>query len=842
MSNKKVLTGTPNAFPVHGSFIAGDVLTDPLGAVLPTGAGVSLSKITVMPTNVSAFPSYGVQTFTDLNDAWASIPRTDFSYKQICNDWIVYIPPGTYTPASNNIAIKGITVNGSNRILDWGYSYGCIQLNGNTTLNNPTITSLANINGLSVGMLVTGPNIPANTYILSFPGTTSVTLTQNATATASAQPFIFADVNKANINQIVTGPGLASGTTIQALGFTAGYYQGSGVTFTQGSNIITGITSTSTLFVGQMVYSGGSAAYLPYTYITAILGLNSVQVAIPATASGSTSLSGVASFYAQVSNNATSDNRNVNYTVNIPLRITGTTNGTSTVSNCNYVCNAMIGKVLTGADIPVGTTITAVSYNSTTNLGTLTLSQAATGSTTNEVLSLQIPNMFFCEMVGKRISNITLGTVNIGDCSTATAATAFAWSPEAGIDHFIDLYIQPGFHATVFTTRHVFHWQSVVNHSEANTTHDSYASKGKLSGSIRVLDPISGGSPQQHFVLGDLEVFGNPIYTINSVQTGTTTLGSTTISALTSTAGLILGQAVSGSGIPTDTYIQTITDATSLVISKPATASASPSLTFAWGGTPQGSNSSSVLSVDFSLCSTVTYYLSLYKVRLRGILNGRNTQGLTSPAYRIELANIEHVEFSGYVGVIAYNHVQNTAFKAGMYWNAVDSAFDCYGMTSSQAYSTAAFNSAGSSVPLRVDSYTNYTMKMAGTIIGSTTPKLIFGDHTTASAALTAQTASIGSTTIFTPASDGIYQISVYTSTTTAGSSGTEVTTIGWKDDTTTQSVSLAAIQLSTQGSYAQQMLVAKCKSGQPITYSTVVAGSGGSPQYALYVNVVNLT
>jgi len=62
----------------------------------------------------------------------------------------------------------------------------------------------------------------------------------------------------------------------------------------------------------------------------------------------------------------------------------------------------------------------------------------------------------------------------------------------------------------------------------------------------------------------------------------TGTLNSTTsVTALASTNGLAVGQPVSGTGIPTGTYITAINSATAITISQPATVSSSQTLTFA---------------------------------------------------------------------------------------------------------------------------------------------------------------------------------------------------------------------------------------------------------------------
>ncbi len=54
-----------------------------------------------------------------------------------------------------------------------------------TTLGSPTLATIASTTDLRIGMRVKGTGIPASTYILAIPSGTTVTMTKNATATAS---------------------------------------------------------------------------------------------------------------------------------------------------------------------------------------------------------------------------------------------------------------------------------------------------------------------------------------------------------------------------------------------------------------------------------------------------------------------------------------------------------------------------------------------------------------------------------------------------------------------------------------------------------------------------------
>jgi hypothetical protein len=71
-------------------------------------------------------------------------------------------------------------------------------------------------------------------------------------------------------------------------------------------------------------------------------------------------------------------------------------------------------------------------------------------------------------------------------------------------------------------------------------------------------------------------------YAANSVGTGATTSGSTTVT-VASTAGMYPGQEISGTGIPANTYVRSVTDGTTAVLTQAATATGS-GLTFTLGG------------------------------------------------------------------------------------------------------------------------------------------------------------------------------------------------------------------------------------------------------------------
>lgn len=112
-----------------------------------------------------------------------------------------------------------------------------------------------------------------------------------------------------------------------------------------------------------------------------------------------------------------------------------------------------------------------------------------------------------------------------------------------------------------------------------------------------------------------------------------------------------------------------------------------------------------------------------------------------------------------------------------------------------------------------------------------------------ATVALTAQAASIGTTTLYTPVAAGMYRVSVYHLVTTAAtSSGTLNTTIGWTDDESAKTnLPAAQLDLTVDQSAASGTVFARATAAA-ITYSTTMAGEDGSPKYSLFIVVERLT
>ncbi len=104
---------------------------------------------------------------------------------------------------------------------------------------------------------------------------------------------------------------------------------------------------------------------------------------------------------------------------------------------------------------------------------------------------------------------------------------------------------------------------------------------------------------------------------------------------------------------------------------------------------------------------------------------------------------------------------------------------------------------------------------------------------------LTAQTGSVTATNLFTPSANGLFRVSYYLTTTTAGSAGTVSVTFTWTDEAKAETFTSTALSLSALGALAlQQPLVIYAKTTAAIQYSTTVSGATGSPQYSLHIRI----
>lgn len=132
-------------------------------------------------------------------------------------------------------------------------------------------------------------------------------------------------------------------------------------------------------------------------------------------------------------------------------------------------------------------------------------------------------------------------------------------------------------------------------------------------------------------------------------------------------------------------------------------------------------------------------------------------------------------------------------------------------------------------------------------VVGNTTA----ASGTLGSSSLTGQTASIASTTLLTgtSATAGMYRVSAYMKTTTAGTAGDVVKlTVSWNDGSAqtidipwmTTAGAATNLDLGTLNADVQGSVVVYAAASQNITYTTTVTKTG-SPQYFVYVRIEKL-
>ncbi len=134
---------------------------------------------------------------------------------------------------------------------------------GNTTSGSKSVTSVTGAAGLLIGETVSGTGIPLGTTITAISGPT-ITLSAAATANGTAVSLTAGSTLLTNVStviglavgQTITGPGIPTGTTITAITPSFSF---TGST-TKGSTSITNVSSTAGLVVGQVVSGPGIPA------------------------------------------------------------------------------------------------------------------------------------------------------------------------------------------------------------------------------------------------------------------------------------------------------------------------------------------------------------------------------------------------------------------------------------------------------------------------------------------------------------------------------------------------------------------------------------------------------
>ena len=327
---------------------------------------------------------------------------------------------GTWTGGSNTVTVAstagmldGSTVTGA------GIPAGTFIVNhGATTITlsnattapgtnqsidiiSPVVTGLSSTTGLFVGQPVSGTGIPAGAKILSIDSPSQITLTEFAT-TNGPQALTFAFITQevgvlhtfattgtwtggSNTVTVASTAGMLDGSTVTGAGIPAGTFivnHGattitlSNATTAPGTNqsidiispVVTGLSSTTGLFVGQPVSGTGIP---PNAKILSIDSPSQITLTEFATTNGPQALT-----FAFITQEV-----GVLHT----FATTGTWTGGSNTVTVASTAGMLDGSTVTGAGIPAGTFI--VNHGATT----ITLSASTTAPGTNQSISIISP-------------------------------------------------------------------------------------------------------------------------------------------------------------------------------------------------------------------------------------------------------------------------------------------------------------------------------------------------------------------------------------------------------------------------------------------------------------------
>ena len=410
---------------------------------------------------------------------------------------------------------------------------------GNLTKGSPSVSGLSATAGLAVGQPIVGTGVPANTVISAVSATAAtLTLSQNANVTAT-NVSLFASPRPAIT--VVTG------------------------TVTNGSSTVT-VSSTAGMAVGQFISGSGIPSATTITAVNA--GASTVTMSNAANALVAASQPEPIS--------ASSD----------AFTVTGnTTLNSPTLSNVSATSGFATGQSVIGANLPTGTTVTAINGAAST----LTVSNNATATAATEPLTQPdsgtplsgITGNLSCASNTNLVTNVLPATTGIAAGQAIASSNIIAGTTTTAVSAASSQITmsQPPLTSQTAAPLDIIALPRLTGITLAGTTDGSTATITGLSPNAppAVGQAISGAGIPPGSVITAVD--GTP--TVVMSQNATTTATGTTLTGgfsgcsgnvtgdLTNTspliknlsciAGLAAGQSISASGIPTGTIVQAIT-------------------------------------------------------------------------------------------------------------------------------------------------------------------------------------------------------------------------------------------------------------------------------------------
>ncbi|MDB6137613.1 MAG: hypothetical protein JWO94_685, partial [Verrucomicrobiaceae bacterium] len=503
------------------------------------------------------------------------------------------IPAGTtvagVTSATTFVLSLPATATGTGLVL---YALPLVSLTSSTTVNGSTTVNCPSTAGLATGVNITGLTLPAGSAVAGITDATHFTL--NQAASGLVPPFTASPVislpnctvtTGANTVSCASTAGLASGMSITGLGIapatTITSVSTDGTTFVLSSNATAGGAALALTAAPLLILTGGATiAGTPAATCASTAGLafgmSITGTGIPA----GTTIAGVADgTHLALSLAATATGTGLTFTASPLVSLTGcaTTAGSASVA-CASTAGLAPGMAVTGTGIPAASTIAGI-----TNGAVLTLNRPATITGTGVTLLVSpLTTLAACvtapgstavtcaSTAGLRPNmyvngnGITSGTL----VASVTDGAHFVLSQAATADSTVSLIASMQNYLTGWA----------VTAGSASVTCDS--TEGLVAGmnisgtGIPAGATIISVASPTALVMSRAATASATAQDLSVVGLTATTAGSTGITC-SSTAGLAPGMNITGSGIPWNAAIASITDGTHLVLSQAATATVS---------------------------------------------------------------------------------------------------------------------------------------------------------------------------------------------------------------------------------------------------------------------------